>query len=578
MENNVNVKLLICYHKPDKLFKDDILTPIHVGRAQAKASGNKNLPWLTENMIGDDTGDNISDKNYCYNELTAPYWAWKNYGELGNPDYIGLMHYRRHFIFNESRDMGVVDYEGMNDYYADSIDYSRENVEKLLKDKDIVYYKGRVDNIYKHYCENHKKEDLDLALDILAELYPDYAQTARKYVQGDTGCFCNMAIFSKEMFFEYCEWLFPILERFFNQVDMSEKRFFISERLTGIFIAKKISEGKRVSSIASTFVHTEYRIPVVIPVDSKAVFETAVTVQSFVRNASLTTHIDFHLLLDGEESESAKAALEDIISVRPDFKINYVDLKGFLEENKLSFIMGKKELYPLVIGELCPGIGKCFYATGKVLIMKDIEEFFRICSVDDFWIVGAGEKNENGEIEWFGSSAVINARRFKDHGVMKLLIENYREDATPSELMEATCKDQYSVYPHWFWVNADEKDTLIPKEAKRGELQRDATWHTMICYKDETHPAINIQSLYSNFWWNIAGTMHSAIPFDIDTATAIENLDKDQMILNTFKNKDANAINPPSNDLSMYKKAKRYYKQFGFKATIRRCFEKLSGR
>ena len=31
-----NVKLLICYHKPATLFKDEIFTPIHVGRANAR--------------------------------------------------------------------------------------------------------------------------------------------------------------------------------------------------------------------------------------------------------------------------------------------------------------------------------------------------------------------------------------------------------------------------------------------------------------------------------------------------------------------------------------------------------------
>ena len=36
-------------------------------------------------------------KNRNINELTALYWAWKNYDKLGNPDYIGLMHYRRQF-------------------------------------------------------------------------------------------------------------------------------------------------------------------------------------------------------------------------------------------------------------------------------------------------------------------------------------------------------------------------------------------------------------------------------------------------------------------------------------------------
>ena len=144
-------------------------------------------------MIGDDTGENISDKNYCYNELTATYWAFKNYEELGNPDYVGLMHYRRHFIFNTRSDMGVVEFDGMDDNYLSAIDYSDENVKNLVKGQDIVYYKGKVDNIYKHYCENHIKEDLDLAIKILKDLSPSYLATAKKYIAGNTGCFCNMA-------------------------------------------------------------------------------------------------------------------------------------------------------------------------------------------------------------------------------------------------------------------------------------------------------------------------------------------------------------------------------------------------
>ena len=55
----------------------------------------KDYQWMLDNMIGDDTGDNISELNRNFNELTAIYWAWKNYDKLGNPDYIGLAHYRR---------------------------------------------------------------------------------------------------------------------------------------------------------------------------------------------------------------------------------------------------------------------------------------------------------------------------------------------------------------------------------------------------------------------------------------------------------------------------------------------------
>ncbi|HBK6302481.1 TPA: DUF4422 domain-containing protein, partial [Campylobacter jejuni] len=105
---NPSIKILVGYHKPAELLKDDILTPIHLGRALAtEASKDGNISkddykWMCENMIGDDTGDNISYLNRCLNELTGIYWAWKNYDKLGNPDYIGFMHYRRHFIFDNN--------------------------------------------------------------------------------------------------------------------------------------------------------------------------------------------------------------------------------------------------------------------------------------------------------------------------------------------------------------------------------------------------------------------------------------------------------------------------------------------
>ncbi|EOH7902799.1 DUF4422 domain-containing protein, partial [Campylobacter coli] len=104
---NPSIKILIGYHKPAVLFKDEILTPIHLGRAlatQASKDGEmskEDFEWMCENMIGDDTGDNISYLNRYFAEFSGLYWAWKNYSRLSNPDYIGFMHYRRHFIFDE---------------------------------------------------------------------------------------------------------------------------------------------------------------------------------------------------------------------------------------------------------------------------------------------------------------------------------------------------------------------------------------------------------------------------------------------------------------------------------------------
>ena len=71
----------------------DIYVPVRCGAVFDNKSST---------IAGDDTGDNISALNDYYSELSAQYWAWKNYDTLGNPDYIGFMHDRRHFLFNEN--------------------------------------------------------------------------------------------------------------------------------------------------------------------------------------------------------------------------------------------------------------------------------------------------------------------------------------------------------------------------------------------------------------------------------------------------------------------------------------------
>ena len=236
-----NIKLLICYHKKAPLFKDSILTPIHVGRANAEKRldhPSENYKWLKENMIGDDTGDNISALNDSYNEMTALYWAWKNYDKLGNPDYIGLMHYRRHFVLNEGKKIVYNIQNFDSNTYFDIIGYSEEKMQKIVNGCDFVTHMGHVQNVYRHFIENQRKTDIDLANEIVLEKYPEYKAIMEEYYSGDDSNFCNMNIFSKKLFFEYCEWIFDILGEFEKRVDINEKRFFISERLTGLFIFK----------------------------------------------------------------------------------------------------------------------------------------------------------------------------------------------------------------------------------------------------------------------------------------------------------------------------------------------------
>ena len=79
----MSIKVIVATHKKYIMPADEMYIPVHVGR-----EGKDDLGYTPDN-----TGDNISNKNAYYCELTGLYWAWKNL----QADYVGLAHYRRHF-------------------------------------------------------------------------------------------------------------------------------------------------------------------------------------------------------------------------------------------------------------------------------------------------------------------------------------------------------------------------------------------------------------------------------------------------------------------------------------------------
>ena len=111
-----NLKILVAYHKKSPVVENEVFLPIHLGQGD-------DYDYLATQMIGDDTGDNISQKNSTYNEFTAVYWAWKNYDKIGNPDYIGLNHYRRFFIF-EKRKYAFYDWKAGSSFISCNFRYS----------------------------------------------------------------------------------------------------------------------------------------------------------------------------------------------------------------------------------------------------------------------------------------------------------------------------------------------------------------------------------------------------------------------------------------------------------------------
>ena len=222
------VKIIIATHKKYRMPSDDIYLPLLVG-----AKNNSLDPGYER----DDTGDNISDLNPSFCELTGLYWAWKNV----DADYIGLAHYRRHFYLKKKG--------------ADKFSYilTGAELEPYLGGIKVFIPKKRnyfIETLYSHYAHTHYASHLDETKKIVQEKYPEYIKQLEVVYNQKSGCMFNMMIMTRELTDEYCTWLFDILFELKSRVDSSElssyqQRFYgrVSEILFNVWILRKIEEG-----------------------------------------------------------------------------------------------------------------------------------------------------------------------------------------------------------------------------------------------------------------------------------------------------------------------------------------------
>ena len=206
-------------HKPF-VFPDwvnrDLFIPILCGKANYDYN---NLPKEGEILpdFGDDTGDNISERNLYYAELTGTYWVWKNDKDS---DIIGINHYRRFFLKETGNDNECIDRE--------TILRNLENYDFLVHGPgsgDEVWYDNTY-SVYNGYKEVHHIKDMDNALKACKELYPEIYDKFYYEIHNCTVmCFCNLLLCRRELFEKYCKFMFDIFFEVEKNID-KETEFY----------------------------------------------------------------------------------------------------------------------------------------------------------------------------------------------------------------------------------------------------------------------------------------------------------------------------------------------------------------
>ncbi len=359
INKNPKVKILVGYHKPAVLLKDEILTPIHLGRALATEASKdgemskEDFEWMCKNMIGDDTGDNISHLNRYFCELTGIYWAWKNYDKLGNPDYIGFMHYRRHFLQDKFCDLfnisGPENYfyhiERYNLCYSDIIkdlplykDIYDLIIPRIYNVNNNIYHKKTIYDDFSAYCD-YPEVLIDFE-EIIKKYFKEYSSFANNYYKQNSYYFCNMFIMKKELFFNYCNFVFNVIFIIYdkykyrikknNRIQSQRTLAWLSEHITSIFYRKQI--------------------------DNKIKFKTMnVSFVNYVSNPNISKILKYQNLLIESNIQVVSFDIFDTLLVRPystpqDVFLHLEErygVKGFAEdranaENKARILLNKK--------------------------------------------------------------------------------------------------------------------------------------------------------------------------------------------------------------------------------------------
>lgn len=262
--DSAKIKIMICCHKPCELPKDDIFLPIQVGAAISSVD----LGMQRDDQVNGDECDNISAKNKSYCELTAMYWAWKNIKKLcPDLEYIGLCHYRRYFAFDKM-------------FFLPQVLIHEKEVEKYsFSKKYLVMKKNEVllsspfcfpTSLAVDYSIHHYSKDYLILKKIIHDDFPEYFFDFCQVMENNNKLSAfNMFIMPWQIFEDYSSWLFSVLKKTENFIDITnydakQKRIFgyMAERLLNVYFSKWHSIRRKRSSVFFYVTEIKHRFPI----------------------------------------------------------------------------------------------------------------------------------------------------------------------------------------------------------------------------------------------------------------------------------------------------------------------------
>lgn len=194
-----DIEVFKMVHHKDKPLVTNYKDPVYVTSVQVGAS----FADIRMTECIDNQGENISEKNGDYSELTGLYWIWKNKIKRQDDTYYGLAHYRRFLELSEDDLLRLAD-NGI--------------------DVVLPYPMPYEPNIEAHHLRYLSDSEWDAVLHALEELHPDYSRAFKDILKQEYFYNYNVILAKKDVLDDYCSWLFPLLFRIEENNDPNKEK------------------------------------------------------------------------------------------------------------------------------------------------------------------------------------------------------------------------------------------------------------------------------------------------------------------------------------------------------------------
>lgn len=568
MEKKPDIKIFVS-HRID-LDSETIDNPLYVNvRCGAVFDKRENV-----DMLGDDTGDNISEKRIRFGEFTVMYWAWKNV----KADYYGMCHYRRYLSFSPEK--YPVDFDGLqhvkesnfnsrcikkyklNDY--DKVKGILENQNGIVIEpidiKKVPTPKGFARNIRQHwqFGENVliKPDTIDVLRNIIKHLCPEWESIFEEYLKNSDYYGFNCFILERSLFFEMCEFVFPILFQLDKTLDVSKysewmlrTAGFMGELLVGCYIYAKQKYGKYTfkkcqlvyfeNTIKSKNVlypaSDDNNIPIVLFSSDYDVPYVSIFIES-VRRYSANCHYYDFIIFENNISQNNKKLLKSSIANEKNFSLRFVNLNAefdrydFSEKFNCSLF---ENYYKILVPYILREYDKAIITDFDTIVLDDIANLYKhdvdgylAAGVIDIVYQGMLNLNENGELDYCLSKLGLKVPyNYIDSNILVVNLKEFRSNFKQAELLKViVSKDLKSQEQDALNILLEDKvkylDFIWNYSLKNNQWIIDRIKHAPYCnykqhekqlenakilrWKSVNKPWVDLNVPYATIWWHYA--------------------------------------------------------------------------